>query len=120
MNKPESVDEYIARATGKVKEKLEELRKLIKATVPEATEKISYGMAYYGYKGRLTYFGYFQDHIGLYIMHDLLSKHKNEVGKRRTGRATLRLEPDEKIPVKLIKKLLMETVKINKANNNCD
>jgi uncharacterized protein YdhG (YjbR/CyaY superfamily) len=56
MNHPKNVDEYIAQAPIEAQEKLQELRAMIKATAPEAEERISYGMPYYYYEGRLVYF----------------------------------------------------------------
>ena len=56
MKTPKNVDEYIAQAPDEAQEKLQELRAVIKAAAPEAEERISYGMPYYYYKGRLVYF----------------------------------------------------------------
>ena len=54
----QDVDEYIASAPKDIQEKLTEVRAAIKTVAPKAEEKISYGMPYYGYKGRLVYFAY--------------------------------------------------------------
>jgi len=54
--KPENVDEYIAQAPKEAQETLQELRATIRTTAPGAVERISYGMPYYYYKGRLVYF----------------------------------------------------------------
>ncbi len=67
MKTAKNVDEYIANAPEELQSKLKQLRKVIKDSAPEALEKISYGMPYYGYKGRLAYFAYAKEHIGLYI-----------------------------------------------------
>lgn len=48
------VDEYIALAPKEVQGKLRELRAAIKTVAPDAEERISYGMPYYAYKGRLV------------------------------------------------------------------
>ena len=47
---------YIAQAPKEVQEKLKELRAVIKDAAPNAEERISYGMPYYDYNGRLVYF----------------------------------------------------------------
>lgn len=46
-----TTDEYIERLTGVAREKIEELRKIIKSVVPEATEKISYSMPAFDQNG---------------------------------------------------------------------
>jgi uncharacterized protein YdhG (YjbR/CyaY superfamily) len=56
MKHVKTVDEYIAQAPTEVQEKLQVLRATIKTTAPGAQERISYGMPYYHYKGRLVYF----------------------------------------------------------------
>ena len=57
MKPVKDVDEYIALAPKEVQAKLKELRATIMAAAPNAQERISYGMPYYYYKGRLVYFG---------------------------------------------------------------
>ena len=84
MQKVKSVDEYIASAPIEIRDKLTELRSAIKESAPNAEEKISYGMPYYGYKGRLVYFAYAKDHIGLYGMPYALDELKDELKDFRT------------------------------------
>ena len=115
IKKPKTVGEYIARAPKEVRGKLKELRKIIKSIVPEAEEKISYGMPYYGYKGRLAYFAYAKHHIGLYAMPPVIQDHIKELKKYQTATATIRFPLDEKLPVALIKKLVKAGVKRNDA-----
>ena len=71
-----AVDAYIAAAPKVAQPRLGQLRKLIKDTAPKATERLSYGMPHYEYKGRLIYFSAFKNHIGVYpvgeaAQHDL-------------------------------------------------
>ena len=57
MSPVKTVDEYIAQAPKEVQDKLKELRAVIRTSAPGVEERISYGMPYYYYKGRLVYFG---------------------------------------------------------------
>ena len=107
-----SVDKYLNDAPIEIREELEELRKIIKSVAPKAEEKISYGMPYYGYKGRLVYFAYFKNHIGLYIMPRFLEGFEKEIEDYKTGRATLQISFDKKLPAQLIKKILKNAVKM--------
>src|SRR3989344_6764964 len=106
MKRTKDVDEYIANAPKELQSKLRELRKAIRDCAPEAVEKISYGMPYYGYKGRLAYFAYAKKHVGLYVMPPIVANHKKELKKNETITATVRFPLDEKLPVTLIKKLV--------------
>ncbi len=113
MKTAENVDDYIAQAPKEVRGKLKELRATIKSVAPNATEKISYGMPYYGYKGRLAYFAYAKRHIGLYAMPPIINDHKNELKKYQTATATIRFPLDEALPISLIKKLVKAGIKRN-------
>ena len=113
--KPKDVGAYIAAAPMEVQPKLKQLRKAIKEAAPAAVERISYGMAYYEYKGRLAYFGIAKQHIGLYIPTPVLAEHEDELAAYETTKATLRLPLDKKLPVALIKKLIRSRVKKNDA-----
>ena len=100
------VDAYIAAAPKAVQSKLRELRAAIKDVAPNAEEKISYGMPYYGYKGRLVYFRLSKSHIGLYIPTPIIQEHKSELKGYGTAQATVRFPLDQKLPLALIKKLV--------------
>ena len=113
MSPVKTVDEYIAQATPEAQEKLQELRAAIKATAPAAEERISYGMPYYYYKGRLVYFQLWKKHIGFYVPTPVLEEHKSELEGYQTTKATIRFPLDEQLPVALIKKLVKARVRKN-------
>jgi uncharacterized protein YdhG (YjbR/CyaY superfamily) len=113
MKKSTSVDEYILSAPKDLQPRLREIQQIIKDIVPESEEKISYGMPYYGYKGRLAYFAYSKDHLGLYIPPPIIENHKEELKEYSTSTATVRFPLDKKLPVGLIKQLLQARIKLN-------
>lgn len=53
---PKNVDAYIETVPVETRARLSQLRRIIQAAAPGAEERISYGMPYYEYKGRLAYF----------------------------------------------------------------
>jgi uncharacterized protein YdhG (YjbR/CyaY superfamily) len=109
----ESVDAYIAAVPPQERGMLKQLREVIKKTAPTAKESISYRMPYYGYKGRLVYFALMKNHIGLYIPPPILQNHKKELKAYSTSNsATLRLPPDQKLPLALIRKLVKARMKM--------
>jgi len=112
---PKDVDEYIASAPKEVQAKLKELRAAIREAAPTAVERISYGMPYYDYKGRLVYFGLAKAHIGVYIPTPVLEEHRSELEDYETTQATLRIPLDKKLPAELIKKLVKARMKKNEA-----
>ena len=117
MNRVTTVDEYVVNAPLEIQEKLRVLRQAIKSVAPKAEEKISYGMPYYGYRGRLVYFAYFKNHIGLYIPTPVIEEHKKELQDYQTAMATVRFPLNKKLPIALIKKLVKARAKMNEEIN---
>lgn len=115
MTKPKTVDAYIASAPPGVRARLQELRSVIRKAAPGAEERISYGMPYYGYRGRLAYFGLAKNHIGLYIPTPVIEEHMSELGGYETAKGTVRLPLGKKLPVTLIRKLVRARMKKNEA-----
>lgn len=113
MKLPKNVDEYIAQTPEKAQKKLQELRAVIKSTAPDAEERISYGMPYYYYKGRLVYFQLWKKHIGFYVPTPVVEEHKSELQGYQTTNATIRFPLDQKLPIDLIKKLVEARMKKN-------
>lgn len=107
------VDAYIDAAPKAIRVKLVQLRKIIKSATPKADERISYGMPYYEYKGRLAYFLAAKNHIGLYIPTPVLGEHRKELERYGTSKATIRFPLDQKLPDALIRKLIKARIKKN-------
>ncbi len=117
MNALKTVEDYIVSAPKELQKTLKELRSTIKTVVPKAEEKLSYGMPYYGYKGRLVYFAFSKNHIGLYIPPPVIAEHASELKAYKTAKATIQFPLDKKLPIGLIKKLVKARMKINEANS---
>lgn len=117
MNNSKTVDEYIENAPIQIQEKLYKLRKLINNIVPTVEEKISYGMPYYGYKGRLVYFAHAKHHIGLYIPPPIIENHKEELKDYRTSKSAVQIPLDQELPVALITKLIKARIKHNEEQS---
>jgi len=113
MKKPNSVEAYLASVPPATRRILKELRATIKKAAPEAEERISYGMPYYGYKGRLAYFRHWKNHVGLYIPPPIIANHRKELAGYQTARATVRFPIDRKLPMRLIRKLIKARMKYN-------
>ena len=114
MRKAKDVDEYIASAPKEARSKLKEMRKIIKEVAPKAEEKISYGMPYYGYHGRLAYFAWFKDHVSLFAMPPIPEAYKKTLNV--TGKSTIQFSFDQKLPNALIRKLVTARAKKNETN----
>jgi uncharacterized protein YdhG (YjbR/CyaY superfamily) len=112
-----SVDEYVAAAPKQVQAKLNQVRAAILEAAPNAREGISYGMAYYSYKGKLAWFGLHKSHIGVYLRPPVLQEHKRELSGYQTTKSALHLPLDKKIPVALVKMLVRAALEKNEASD---
>ncbi|MFL5731780.1 MAG: iron chaperone [Chloroflexia bacterium] len=116
MSPVHSVDEYIAQAPEELRPRLRDLRATIQAAAPEARERISYGMPYYEYKGRLVYFQLWKKHIGVYALsRTVLEEHRSELEGRVAAKGTVRFSLDEELPLGLIKRLVEAQVREKEA-----
>lgn len=115
MSSPDSIDAYISGFPENIGQKLKKLHSIIKGEAPDAEEKISYGMPYYGYKGRLAYFAVAKNHIGLYIPPPVIQDFADDLKDYETAKATIQFPFDKELPVMLIKKLIEARVRLNEA-----
>lgn len=106
MPKVKDVPSYIAAAPKPAQPMLKQLRAMVLAVAPQAEEKISYQMPYYGYFGRLVYFAAFRDHVSLFIWGPVVERHAKQLLKYKTSKGTLQFPFGEKLPLVLLKKLV--------------
>jgi uncharacterized protein YdhG (YjbR/CyaY superfamily) len=107
-----AITAYIARAPRSAQAHLRAFRRIVRETVPAAEEKISYGMPYYSYHGRLAYFAYFRDHVSFFAMASV-SEFRKQLGSRLHGKSTIRFSFDEKLPVGLLRKIVKARARRN-------
>jgi uncharacterized protein YdhG (YjbR/CyaY superfamily) len=115
MKKPTSVDEYIASYPANVQAKLNEIRQIVKEEAPQASEKLSYGMPYFSFNGRLLYFAVHKEHIGLYAMPSAVIVFKKELTEYETSKGTIRFPLDKPLPTELIRRIIEFRVKENSS-----
>lgn len=94
---------------------LKQLRLIIKQVAPQAEEKISYAMPYYGYQGRLIYFAAFKHHVGVYMMNGSRAVLPKVLRQYRTTSATLQFPLGAKIPTAAIQTMVKAQMKANAA-----
>ncbi len=109
------VDAYISAAPKKSRGKLKEIRSAIRTTAPAAEERLSYGIPYYHYNGRLAYFAHWKAHVAIYLPTPVIEKHKNLLKSYETTKATIRFPLNRKLPTALIKKLIRSRMKTNES-----
>jgi uncharacterized protein YdhG (YjbR/CyaY superfamily) len=108
-----TVDEYLQAHPVPVHTRLQELRKAIVKSAPEADEVISYNMPAYKLKGPLIYFAAYKEHIGFYPTPSAVSAFKKEIAKYEQSKGTVRFPIDKPIPSTLVSRMVKFRVKEN-------
>jgi uncharacterized protein YdhG (YjbR/CyaY superfamily) len=102
------IDAYINSFPPEVQLHLNRIRALVKKSVPEADESMSYGMPAYKLKGKpLIYFAGYKNHIGLYATPSGHEAFAQELSKYKQGKGSVQFPLDEEIPFELIKRIVL-------------
>ncbi|MGJ4747870.1 iron chaperone [Leptospira sp. SA-E8] len=102
----ESIDEYIKTFPKEVQVILQELRKVIRETAPEASEKISYQIPTFYLNGNLVHFAAYKNHIGFYPGASGIAKFKKEIDKYKNAKGSVQFPIDRPLPFGLVRKIV--------------
>lgn len=105
------VGEFLAGLDAGKRAALEKLRTQIKAAAPEAEECISYGVPGFRLRGRyLVGFGAGADHCAFYPGGTALGPFRAELARYDTSKGTIRFQPKQGLPTRLVRKLVRARV----------
>ncbi len=102
----QTIDEYIAGFPPATQRLLQQVRAVIQASAPEATETISYAVPTFDLNGHLVHFAAFAGHIGLYPTPSGIEEFEEELKPYRSGKGSLRFPLDEPLPLDLISRIV--------------
>ena len=114
MRKFRDVDEYIAASAPAARDKMTELRRFLRSTLPEAEEKIWYGVPFYHLQGEVVGFAAYAAHVSVGLGATAFpTAYRKELNKRgyRTGQGTFQIRFDQDIPAGILRKLLLAKIK---------
>jgi uncharacterized protein YdhG (YjbR/CyaY superfamily) len=112
----QQVDAYIVGAGKRAQPMLRQLRRIVRSCAPRATEKLSYGVPYFHYHGRLSYFAAFSKHVSLYVMGKSKLKFAKQMEPYQTSPSTLQFPLGTSIPATLVAKLIRARVRENEKS----
>lgn len=115
-----TVDEYIAQFPAEHQKVLQQLRAMIKADVPEATEYIGYNMPAYKYNGPLVYFAGYKGHLGFYPTNSGIVAFADRIQALGypMSKGTVQLPWGEPLPQALIREIVRYRMAENQAKRN--
>ena len=105
MSKPKTVADYIATAPKGARGKLREMRAIIAAAAPGATQSLKWGMPAFSYDRILVTFAAFRHHIGFFPTPSAVRAFRKELARFETSSATIRLPLDAPLPKTLIRRI---------------
>jgi uncharacterized protein YdhG (YjbR/CyaY superfamily) len=106
---PEAVQSYLAALPDKERETLEELRELIKTSVPDIQERISYGGALiFAVPRDLVGIAAQRNHLSFFTMSPSLAKAmKDKISRtHHVSGATIHFTPDHPLPKALVEEII--------------
>jgi len=107
-----TIDEYIAIFPLDVQVILEDVRKAIRDSAPEAQEAISYGIPTFKLNGNLVHFAAYKNHVGFYPGGpSAIEAFRAELSQYTLSKGTIRFPLGEPIPLELVKKIVKFRVK---------
>lgn len=101
-----TIDEYIATFPVAVQKTLQGLRATIRASAPEATEKISYQMPTFYLKGNLVHFAAYKNHIGFYPAPSGIEEFAEELSRYEGSKGAIRFPIEQPLPLDLIRRIV--------------
>ncbi len=110
----ETIDEYISEFPSETRKLLKDMRAIIKATAPEATETISYAIPTFDLNGKhLVHFAGFKKHIGFYPVPSAMKAFEEELKPCRSGKGSAQFPLDQPLPADLIRRIVLFRVEEN-------
>jgi uncharacterized protein YdhG (YjbR/CyaY superfamily) len=114
-----SIDEYIAGFPPETREVLEEVRALIKASAPGATETISYAIPTFDLNGKhLVHFAGYANHVGFYPTSSGIEAFKQELTPYKSGKGSVQFLLGRPIPADLIRRMVEFRVEENSGRGS--
>ena len=100
-------DEYIAGFPPETQKVLEEMRALIRASAPGATETISYAIPTFDLNGKhLVHFAGYARHVGFYPIPSGLEAFKEDLAPYKRGKGSVQFPLGQSLPRDLIRRIV--------------
>ncbi len=111
------VDGYLASAPARDRARLAEVRRLLRATLPDAEEVYSYGMPGYSYpghpyKGMIVWFALRSTFVSLYAREEAIRRLGRRLKGYETTKSAVHFSLEKPLPAGLIQALVRASARI--------
>jgi uncharacterized protein YdhG (YjbR/CyaY superfamily) len=112
------VDEFLAALPPDQRSALQDLRSIIRAAAPGATELINYGVPMFRLNGRnLVSIGASKSHCSFYVQSPaVMDAHAADLTDFKTSKGTVQFTPGRPIPTAVVTKLVRARIAENQTN----
>lgn len=100
-----SVDQHIASFSPETQKVLSKVRQTIQTALPDATERIAYGIPTYTLKKNIVHFSGYEKYVGFYPGSIGVKDFAKELEPYETSKGTVKFPLDKPIPYDLITKI---------------
>lgn len=97
-----TIDQYIQEQPEEIRPLLNQVRNTLRATLPDATERISWSMPTYRGKQNIIHFAAFKNHLGIYPGEEAIVHFKDQLMDYKTSKGAIRLPYNKPLPLDLI------------------
>lgn len=108
-----TIDTYILQFPIETQLILNELRDKIKSWVPDASEKMSYGIPTFYLNGNLVHFAAYKNHIGFYPGASGIENFSEVLKNYKTSKGAVQFPIDQPLPFNLMEKITLFRVQQN-------
>jgi uncharacterized protein YdhG (YjbR/CyaY superfamily) len=98
---------YFSSFPAHTQDLLNEVYETCKALLPNAAEKMSYGMPCFSLKQNVVYFAAFKNHIGFYPTASGVKAFEQELVGLKFSKGAIQFSLDKPIPKELIQKIVL-------------
>ena len=98
----DAIGEYIIRQNEAIRPRLTLLRETIHAAIPDAEERISWGMPTYWKRRNIIHFAAAKNHIGIYPGPEAVETFADKLTDYKTSKGAIQLPNRKELPLELV------------------
>lgn len=112
-----TIQDYVQGCDEEYRARIQDILSICRELVPDAEEKISWGLPTFLYHGYLVQVGQCKGYIGFYPGNDAIREFQEELASYKCTKTAIHLPLHEKLPLALIRRILIFCKEYNEAHD---